>query len=346
MADFGPLVTSGVLAGIDAFLASRGVDYGDVLRSAGLTYDEVDPSDHKEIPLEQVIAIFNACSNMTKAPCFGAEWAEAFPVRSAGAYGYLLMNAATVEEALRLTVRYLSLVIHPVAIDLEFDSREATLSWRFSPNLQVRATQYILFAAGATISRLRAVADGNWNPHHVEFPFPEIPCRTVLNRVMGAPIVFDGPMTRIVMDVATLSRKNHHADPQLFELIKDLGDRLLRERSTETPLAQMVRRAIMTRLGMSEVSLDAIAAGLDLTPRALQSRLAAHETSFEAILQITKQELAEGYLRDTDLTLTEIALLLGFSELSAFTRASLRWFKKPPSALRQQLRQGERSALQ
>lgn len=346
MADFGPFVTSGVLAGIGAFLASRGVRYGDVLSAAGLTPEDVDPADHKEVPLDQVIAIFDAAAGLTKSPCFGAEWAEEFPASATGAYGYLLMNAATVEEALRVTIRYLSLVIHPVAIELEFSDGEASLSWRLSPSLQSRATQYILFAAGATISRLRAVAEGDWNPHHVEFPFPELPCKGVLKRLIGAPVVFDRPITRIVMSVDTLARRNHHADPRLFELIKELGDRLLRERVTETPTAMKVRRAIMTRLGMSDVSLDTIAALLDISPRTLQSRLATDGTSFEAILQITKQQLAEGYLRDTDLTLTEIALLLGFSELSAFTRASLRWFKMPPSALRQQLREGERASLQ
>ena len=56
MADFGPFVTSGVLAGIGAFLASRGVKYGDVLSAAGLTPEDVDPADHKEVPLDQVIA--------------------------------------------------------------------------------------------------------------------------------------------------------------------------------------------------------------------------------------------------------------------------------------------------
>ena len=338
MLNSGPFVTSAVLAGLETFLKARGTTFADVVAGAKLSHDEVVPSDHKEIPLEHVVAILNAAAVLTNSPCFGAEWAESYPRGATGAFGYLLMNAATVEEALRVTVRYLSLVIHPVAIELVFEDHAAVLSWRLSAGLQGRATQYALFAAGATICGLRRVAGGDWNPEIVELPGPELPCRALLRRVMGPTVVFDCVRTRIVIGIDSLGRRNEFADPQLFALIRELGDRMLKERATETPLAQVVRQAISRRLGTSDVSLETIAEVLDLAPRTLQSRLAAEETSFEAVLQLTRQRLAESYLRDTNLPLTEIALLLGFSELSAFTRASLRWFKKPPSALRQHLR--------
>jgi AraC-like DNA-binding protein len=125
----------------------------------------------------------------------------------------------------------------------------------------------------------------------------------------------------------------------LFSLLQDLGERMLRERSTEKGYPQIIKQSISRKLGHGEVTLETIAHENATTVRTLQARLAAEGTSFEDLLQITRRQLAEEYLRDTDLPLSEIALLLGFSELSAFSRACHRWFDEPPSIRRRNLQQ-------
>lgn len=334
----GPFVTSGVLEGLDAFLRPRGVTLPSIITSTGLSYGDIEPWFANELPLVDVISILEAAATMTRSPCLGCEWGDAFPVGATGTYGYLLMNAPTLEDALRITAHYLSLVVHPVSIELSANESCATLSWYISSSLRGQATQYILFATAATVARLRWIAGGSWNPDLVELSCPELPCKSIMERILGPAVVFGTAQTRIAINKATLGNVNASADPRLFALMSELADRQLLERASETKLTQITRRAIAGRLGASEVSLETIAAALKISPRKLQSRLAAEGTSFETVLQSTKQRLAETYLRDTDLPLTEIAQMLGFSELSAFTRASLRWFKKPPSTLRQQLR--------
>jgi len=91
-------------------------------------------------------------------------------------------------------------------------------------------------------------------------------------------------------------------------------------------------------LALRQSSLEGAAAALGRTPRQLQTELKRHDTSFDEVLTRTRRALAERYLRDSDLPLTEIALMLGFSELSAFTRAARNWLGMPPSQWRQQVR--------
>jgi AraC-like DNA-binding protein len=334
----GPFVSSRVLQGLDAFLARRNVKFSDVVTTANLTPDDIDPQSNKTVPLDFVISILDAAAVLTRSPCFGAEWSEAYDPTDAGVYGYLLMHSSSVREALAVTVRYLPLIIHPVAIELKYEADAAVLSWRLSPTLQSRSTQYLLFATGATIARLRAVGGKDLDPLRVELPCPDMPCKTLLKRVFGPSIFHETGKTRIVVSGPSLDRRNDNADPKVFELLRDLAERMLKEMATETAIARVVRRMVSDRLGQKDVSLEMIAEKLHMTPRALQTRLAAEHTSFEALVQMTKQDAAEYYLRETDLSLTEIALRLGFSELSAFTRACQRWFKEPPSALRQHLR--------
>ncbi len=338
MVETRPFASSAVLGGLDGFLETCGVSYAGVLAAANLSFDDIDPAAHREIPLECVIAILDAAAAVTRHPCFGAEWAEAIDPRQTGVYGYLLLNAGSVREALDVTVRYLPLIVRPVAIELTNEAETATLSWRLTPGLQRRAAQYHLFAAAVTTARLRAAAGGDLDPLRVDLPCPEFPCKPTLRRLLGPCIKYDAGKTRIAIGTSCLDRRNDKADGKLFELLRNLADRTLRERAGETALAQLVRQEITARLGRSDISLEAVAAALKMMPRTLQSRLAADSTSFEAQVQEIKQSMAEHLLRDTNLSLTEIALRLGFSELSAFTRACQRWFKEPPSTLRQHLR--------
>lgn len=103
-------------------------------------------------------------------------------------------------------------------------------------------------------------------------------------------------------------------------------------------MVAQARRAIVDQLETGDARLKTVAERLGISPAVLQARLADADTNFEALLVETRRGLAESYLRDTELPLTEIALLLGFSELSAFTRAAHRWFGAPPSARRATLR--------
>lgn len=336
MLSTGPYVNPAVLHGLDNFLQSRNVSYANVLRTAQITAAQLD-SEHAELPLETILAILDAAALATGSPCFGAEWSEAFEPGATGTYGYLLRNAPNIRDALDVTVRYLSLVIHPVAVALKSEGVTTVLTWRLVPRLQSRATQYLLFATGATVARLRSAAGGNWDPIHVELTCPELPCKALLKRVLGPSIAFGASETRIFIATNTLDRCNAAADPRLFQLLQDLGDRMLRERHTEHGYPHFIMRAISRRLGHGEVTLESMAREMGTTPRTMQNRLNSDGTSFEDLLQSTKQQLAEEYLRDTDLPLNEIALLLGFSELSAFSRACHRWFDEPPSAHRRHL---------
>ncbi len=334
----GPHVTSNLLDEFDAFLKARHTSLTEIIRAAGLPYAETATFENNEIPLEDYAAILEAAAQHTASPCLGAEWGAVYPVGATGAYGYMLINAPTLQEALNVTVRYLSLVVHPVAIDLEISEAGARLSWSLTRSLRGRATQYVLFATAATVVRFRAIAGPDWNPVSVQLACPEQPCTALFARIFGPSVSFGTTHTRVLIEQDSLARINSFSDPRLFRMMRELGDDLIKSRAMETRLTRVARRAIANRLGQEDISLEAIASVLKLSPRTLQSRLAAEGTTFEAVVQLTKQKIAENYLRDTDLPLTEIALHLGFSELSAFTRASLRWFGKPPSVLRQLLR--------
>ena len=99
---------------------------------------------------------------------------------------------------------------------------------------------------------------------------------------------------------------------------------------------------IEVRLPGGAFDLESIAKAMGLTQRSVRTRLATSETSFSTILDQTRQRLATQYLIDTDLPLSTVSHLLGFSELSAFTRAARRWYGEAPRSYRQKARASHR----
>jgi AraC-like DNA-binding protein len=77
-------------------------------------------------------------------------------------------------------------------------------------------------------------------------------------------------------------------------------------------------------------TLASLSARIGLSQRTLQRRLAQSNTSFQRLLQQVLHEAADEYLARGTLTQGEIAFLLGYSEVSAFSHAYRSWTGRPP----------------
>lgn len=90
-------------------------------------------------------------------------------------------------------------------------------------------------------------------------------------------------------------------------------------------MATAVRRHLTATLDLGPPSIAATARALGVSARSLQRQLAHEQTSFLAVLDEVRRSLAESYLRDRAHTVSDVAFLVGFSELSTFSRAFRRW---------------------
>lgn len=68
-----------------------------------------------------------------------------------------------------------------------------------------------------------------------------------------------------------------------------------------------------------------------MSARTLARRLDDEGTSFSKLLDDLRRELAVSHLRDRDISVSEVAFLLGFADANAFSRAFKRWTGAPPS---------------
>jgi AraC-like DNA-binding protein len=334
-----PLIKAHIFDGFEAFCASKGVDFTALLASSGLSPADIEDGT-ADVPLNAAADVLTRVADACGDPCFGLHWAQAFPRGAASILGYLLGNAKSVREGIRTIVRYVTLHLDPVEVAFNEHEDGGSLEWRFPATFTAPRVQYTSFVMALIVINLRRYIGATWSPKGVDLEHRALACSADVARILGPNVRFDCPVNALHLRETVLNIESAAADQRLFEHIRSLGDRLMAERNTRIDIVEATRRAIIHELEAGRSTLEAVAERLDTPPRQLQSRLSAESITFDALLQDTRRGLAETMLRDSDLPLTEIALLLGFSELSAFTRAATRWFGTAPRLHRNDLRRG------
>jgi AraC-like DNA-binding protein len=155
-------------------------------------------------------------------------------------------------------------------------------------------------------------------------------------RVFGVRPRFGAAVNALEIDSALVDRPIPDADPALSRVIERHAEaRLLGQPEPAETTAVRVQRLLARDLPAGEVSLSEVAAALHMSPRSLQRRLGDEGTSFDAVLDELRRDLALRYLADPKIAIAEVAYLLGFSEPSSFHRAFKRWTGATPREARQ-----------
>ena len=106
------------------------------------------------------------------------------------------------------------------------------------------------------------------------------------------------------------------------------------EKLDKSDIVNRVCSIIIAELSSGNVNKKYVADQLCMSPRNLQLKLSDRDTSFQIIMDETRRKMGMGYIVHSDLSITEIAYLLGFSDAANFTRAFRRWVGKPPREYR------------
>jgi AraC-like DNA-binding protein len=153
-------------------------------------------------------------------------------------------------------------------------------------------------------------------------------------KFFNCPVRFAAGENAIIFDRELLSRPLVQADAELNLAMRDEARLVIARLQGGHDIVSRVRQALVPLMPKCETMLKHVAASLGVTPRTLQRRLVQAEVSFHGLLDSSRRELAQVYLRDSSLSALDVALLLGYAEQSSFTRAFRHWFGTTPSAWR------------
>lgn len=157
-------------------------------------------------------------------------------------------------------------------------------------------------------------------------------------RVFRAPVVLGTDHNAVVIPRATLDLPIPSANPDAFSAFDMRAEQLLKELERTEMIANRVRRLVTQRIGRDAVGIIDISSALHMSPATLRRRLAEENTTYRAVLDDVRRELALRYVAEPRVAVGEIAFLLGFSTQSAFGTAFRRWTGLSPLEHRQRLR--------
>jgi AraC-like DNA-binding protein len=317
--------------GLLAHAAKRGIEPQDLCAVADLEPARLDDLEAR-IPAGVFESIWDEVVSRSRDEDFGLHLGADADFFHGGHVLYSVMvNCPTLGDAIGRFCRYHGLMADFVAPELHFEEGRAAVVLRpLHPGvvLDRHHAEAVLAAIASLLGRL---VDGGVHLLEVRFAHPEPHSAAEVQSFFGCPLRFGAPSTQLVFAREELSRPLALADPELLETLEEFVQLRLARLSDAGGWAGRVRRCLGRMLPRGEKpNLARLARELGVSRRQLQIRLKEEDTSYQKLLDQVREELALGYLKKGEVTLCELAFLLGFSEQSAFNHAFKRWTGSPP----------------
>jgi AraC-like DNA-binding protein len=300
---------------------------------AGIDPKACDDKDAR-VPIARHFALWEAVLDAHRDRDPVLRIGRHFAPQDYGLVGFACINSPTLERGLEQAVRYLALWTDEPRFALAGGTLE--VHWRGAfgdrPGTRCVAESSVI----ELVNNARAVLQAEVVPVEVAFAHPAPVRRAAYDDFFGVPVRFgaSGPAARLRFAGEHLAAALPKADPALGALLAELASKALAQRPLEDPLLGRVRELIAAALQRGSVTAGFAARSLAMGERTLRRKLETLGTSFHALTEATREELARRHAADLTLPLSEVAFLLGFSEPSAFHRAFKRWTGMTPRAFR------------
>ncbi len=326
---------TGAIARLAYACARRaGIDLKPLLQKAGLTYQQINDR-RTRLGVQQQIEFLNLAAKGLADEFLGFHLAQEPDLRELGLLFYVVASSETLGDALRRAARYSSIANEGVSIKC-IEGREIRLVFNYVGVARHFDRHQIEFLMTALIRLCRQLTNEQIMPSRVRF-IHRRPNKggSELAAYYGANFGFGAKADELSFSGGIMGTRVISADPYLNELlVANCEQALSHRRARRGAFRAAVENAIVPLLPHGKVGAAQIAAKIGLSQRTAARRLALEGVTFSAVLEGLRRDLARQYLSHSDLSISRIAWLLGYQEVSAFTHAFKRWSGKTPRQAR------------
>jgi len=273
------------------------------------------------------------CAARTGCPHLGLLIVKQAGLNSLGLVGMLVKYSPDVATALRDLVMFLHLHVCDAETRLETAGHRSFLSYgTLQPGIE-GATQIADGAIGIMYNMMRSLCGPGWKPLEIRFSHRKPDDVQPYRNFFHAPLVFNSDQNAVVFASDWLGHQIPLADAELHRLLMKQIAALESRYADDFPaqVRSVLRPALLTGQARSE----RIAALFSMHSRTLSRRLNDYGTSFQALLDEGRFEIAQQMLEDSRLAVNQIAMTLDYADASAFTRAFRRWSGTTPAKWRE-----------
>lgn len=319
------MLSSWVRVLVDA-LEAHGHDVAPLLVAADIS-EKVLADPYARVPVRQAARLWRTAAELTEES-FGLRVPKYIRHTTFHALGYAVLASPTLGEALERIVRYCQLVTDSGMLKLERGAEGVSL--HFIPSFPHERGSHVFrdSVMSSVVRAARTLMGRSFQVRKVTLDrAPELDF-SPYQRFFACPVE-RGAGDRLYFDADMLAAPLPGSNPELARH----NDTAVREYLARIETGTIVdrTRAAIAEQTTRDVSAAQVARKLGVSLRSLQRSLREHGTSYEDLLRAVRQELACAYLREGRYTVSEVAFVLGYDNLSAFARAFKRWTGKQPS---------------
>ncbi len=326
-----PIVRAAYCRHLLELLVEEGIPAAAVLAESGLRAVELSDPELR-ISYAQQLRIYRNALSLSGKPGLGLRLGARQRIRDHGVFGYALQSSADLAQALRIVIRYQITLGPLLEIFLETEEDAAIISFAELTPLGPIARTAREEALVAVARGLLPLTDPPTVPLSIHLDLPSR-SPSLYSRYFDCPVHFGSTRPEIRIRRTDLDRPLVFSDEETARVCERRCAELLERLGSPGGLVESVRRVLVGTPGHFP-SLDETARELAMSGRTLRRHLRQADTSFQDVVAEVRQSLALDYLQRSNLSVDEIASLLGYSETQNFYRAFRRWMGRPPSAYR------------
>ncbi|MBU2037855.1 MAG: AraC family transcriptional regulator [Gammaproteobacteria bacterium] len=329
-----PLVPVNIPATMIRVGAEKGITSDVLLQNTGISPEQLsDPS--ARLTYQQMLLLAGNLMRDYPDETLGLDLGKAININQFGMLGYAILSCADLRSALRLGLKYHSLV--DPAFTFEVVDQGDTTAVRLTSHIpfehMYRLMCDVFIAIFATLARFLTGKEIDAREVHLNHPMPGY--ADEYQHLFNCPVLFDQPRTEFIIDSVLLDTPLAMADRATAAMAESQCEEILARMGPKEGIVAKVRRILLSNPGTFP-PVDVVASHLATSTRTLSRSLQDVGTSYQRILDEVRKEMAIEYLRNSSLPIEEIAALVGYSDPSNFRKAFRRWTQHAPSYYREE----------
>ena len=328
-----PSASGGIARLVYAHLRERGIPTTPLLSKAGLSVEQINDGNAR-VKVRSQIKFLELAADALDDDLLGFRLARDYDLRALGLIYYVLASSEALNDALHNAVRYSRITNEGVSVKFRA-SREIAITLEHVGVERRSDCHHIEFWLLSLVRLFRQLTNRRIMPSRIRVVHHRNRTPAEFRSLLGCEIEFGSAVDEVAFPIAVTRMPIGSADSYLNELlIKYCEEALAHRKPVHGTLRASVENAMAPLLPHGKANAVEIARQLGMSHRTLARRLAAEGLTFSDIADELKRDLARHYLRDGDQPISQIAWLLGYREVSAFTHAFKRWTGMTPSQLR------------
>lgn len=337
-----PYINTSFLRGFSALVIAKGGNPARLYESVGLDKDlfiEENLQQNEQtsllIPFDKFVYLLEAAATELDFPGVSMALARQQDLMILAPVGPMLKRCTNMLEALDAILKYLKILVSGYQVDIDIKKEFVTITFTLDlPQIQ-ELVQYQDYAMASALNIMHGLMGKSYPIRACSFLRDEKNKDRIseYSRYYGCPVIFNSSTLTATVDSSVLQQSIEHLVQQF-----DLSVNSALSSCREDTVSQ-VSKVISFSLANGYCGIDDIASSMNTSQRTLQRKLNEENTSFSAVLDSVRFNMANQYLKNTYYRLTDIAALLGYSNLSSFSRSYQRWSGVNPTEVRRRLQE-------